>query len=150
MLNYVRDMRRIINHNPLLICGASVIIFNNAGEVLMQHRSDNDCWCFPGGSIELGENLEETARREVLEETGLELGDLKLFGVFSGKELHYIYPNGDEVYIVDTVFTSSSYSGDLKINEESRELKFFEIKNIPKNISPPVKPIVKEFRRIRG
>lgn len=147
MINYIKDMRKIIGHKPLMICGASVIIFNEYGKVLMLHRSDNDCWCFPGGSIEPGEKIEEAARREVLEETGLNAGVLNLFGVFSGEDLHYVYPNGDEVYIVDIVFYSTFYSGKLQINKESHEFNFFTIGDIPEKISPPVMPVVEELKR---
>jgi 8-oxo-dGTP pyrophosphatase MutT (NUDIX family) len=146
MLEYIREMRKLIGHKPLLICGASVIVFNAAGEVLMLERSDNECWCFPGGALEPGESLEETAKREVLEETGLTLEGIELFGVFSGEDLHYIYPNGDEVYIVDVVFKSNRFSGVLKVNEESRKAEFFKISSLPEKISPPVKPVAEKFR----
>lgn len=52
----------------------------------MLKRSDNNCWCFPGGAIELGEKVEDAAKREVAEETGLQVKALELFGVFSGQE----------------------------------------------------------------
>ena len=59
------------------------------------------------------------------------LKDLKPSDVFSGESQHYIYHNGDEVYNVVTVFTTSVYSGDLHIdNEESNSLQFFEINKL--------------------
>ena len=70
--------------------------------------------------------VEEAAIREVKEETGLSihLEDLKLLGVFSGERQYYIYPHGDEVYNVVTVFTTSVFSGKLQIdNTESSSLK---------------------------
>lgn len=147
MKNYVKEMRKHIGHKPLLLCGASVIIFNNDGQVLMEQRSDNNCWCFPGGSIEPGEKVEEAARREVFEETGLTVNRLDIFDVFSGEELHYIYPNQDEVYVVDIVFTSSDFQGDIILNNESKRVKFFDLDKIPLEISPPVIPLVKELQR---
>jgi 8-oxo-dGTP pyrophosphatase MutT (NUDIX family) len=140
-------MRKLIGHKPLLLCGASVIIFNKAGQVLMLHRSDNDCWCFPGGTMELGENIEDAARREVLEETGLTISDLSIFGVFSGEDLHYIYPNMDEVYIVDVVFYSFGYEGNLTIDAESQDYGFFDLNGLPEKISPPVIPVVNDLLR---
>ncbi|ULO05368.1 NUDIX hydrolase [Paenibacillus sp. 19GGS1-52] len=141
MIQYVKEMRQMIGTKPLLLCGASVIITNKLGQVLMLLRSDNDCWCLPGGAMDLGELLEETARREVYEETGLQVKELELFGVFSGKELHYVYPHGDEVYIVDTVYRTSIYVGEITINSESRLYQWFEIANLPENITPPSIPI---------
>ncbi|WP_346774028.1 NUDIX domain-containing protein [Brevibacillus sp. SYP-B805] len=141
MDDYVKEMRKIIGTRPLLICGASVIIFDRNRHVLMLQRSDNNGWCFPGGAHELGEKIEQTARREVFEETGLTLHDLSLFGVFSGEELHYVYPHGDEVYVVDVVFTANRYEGEISINEESRAYGFFAIDQLPADLSPPVIPI---------
>jgi 8-oxo-dGTP pyrophosphatase MutT (NUDIX family) len=147
LLNYIKEMRKYIGHRPLLLCGASVIIFNKDGQVLMVQRNDNNCWCFPGGAVELGEKLEEAAIREVFEETGLKVNELEIFGAFSGEELHYIYPNQDEVYIIDIVFTSSNFQGNITLNNESKKVMFFDVDKIPSEISPPVIPVVKELQR---
>lgn len=146
MKEYVREMRKLIGQRPLLLCGASVIIVNEKQQVLMLRRTDNDCWCFPGGAIELGESVEEAAKREVYEETGIEITNVSIFGVFSGEKLHYIYPNGDEVYVVDVVYFTRVVNTKVTIDEESKDFQFFDIHNLPENISPPVKPIVEEFK----
>jgi 8-oxo-dGTP pyrophosphatase MutT (NUDIX family) len=128
------------------MCGSSVIIHNSVGEVLMLHRTDNDSGCFPGGAGELGEKVEETAAREVFEETRLSVASIDLFGIFSGEKLYDTYPNGDEVYNVDIVYTSDSYKGELKLNDEGKDIRFFKIDELPEKISPPVRPIVEELR----
>jgi Ser/Thr protein kinase RdoA (MazF antagonist)/ADP-ribose pyrophosphatase YjhB (NUDIX family) len=93
--------------------------------------------------MELGESLDETAKRELFEETGLIANSLELFGVFSGADMHYTYQNGDEVSIVDIVYVCRDYSGELKANSnEVDELRFFALDELPDNISPPqVKPL---------
>ena len=105
MSDYILDLRRLVGHRPLLQVGASVIVEDPQGRILLQLRSDNGCWGYPGGSIELDEVVEEAARRELWEETGLIAHRLELFGIFSGPEMHYVYPNGDEVSNVDLVFS---------------------------------------------
>jgi len=107
MTGYMKEMRMLVGKRPIFQCGASLIIFNGNNQVLMLRRTDNNCWCFPGGSLELGEKAEEAAVREAREETGLSVNidDLRLFNVFSGKDLYYKYPNGDEVYNIDIVYT---------------------------------------------
>ncbi len=148
MTDYVRIMRSYIGHRPLLICGASVILSDAEGRVLLQRRSDNGCWCFPGGALEPGEKVEEAAARETYEETGLKVGELLIFGVFSGPALHYVYPNQDEVHIVDVVYTSTDYTGEVRCDEnETVEIGFFAPTELPGPISPPAVPVVTELLR---
>ena len=70
MTEYVKFMRQYIGHERLLIVGASVFIHKDS-KLLLQKRKDNDCWAEHGGCCELGETVEETAKRELFEETGL-------------------------------------------------------------------------------
>ncbi len=95
------------NGTPVVVqTGASVIVVNSAGEILMQQRQDDGTWSYPGGRVEIDETVEDAARREVLEESGLLVGNMELLGVFSGKELNHVYPNGNEVCGVDIVYVS--------------------------------------------
>lgn len=151
MSNYIMDLRSIVGHRPLLQVGASVIVADPEGRVLLQQRSDNHCWAYAGGSVELDEVVEEAAKRELFEETGLIAEKLELFGVFSGKDTHYVYPNGDEVSNVDIVYVCRKYSGNLKCQEgEVDSLRFFDIDEIPENLSPPIrKPLEKWIEQNR-
>ena len=67
-----------------------------------------------------------------------------MFGVFSGEEMHYVYPNGDEVSNVDIVFLCRSFSGELKPQtSEVDQLCFFPADALPENLSPPIrKPLL--------
>ena len=145
MSDYIMDLRKIVGHRPLLQVGASMIVENEKGEILLQKRTDNHCWGYPGGSVELDEVVEDAARRELFEETGLIAGDLMLFGVFSGPETHYIYPNGDEVSNVDIVYICRHTEGTLKCQEEEvEELRYFPADSLPENLSPPIRvPLLK-------
>ena len=144
MNEYVRSMRKLIGKQCLLLCGASVIVLNAAGEILLQRRKDNGCWGYHGGSVEPDEIVEQAARRELLEETGLVAESLELFDIFSGPELHYVYPNGDEVSVIDIVFICRAYSGELQAQEsEVTDFGFFALDALPENISPPQQSVLK-------
>ncbi|MEG0996331.1 MAG: NUDIX domain-containing protein [Clostridia bacterium] len=92
MSGYIMDMRRRVGAIPLMQCGASVIVENERGEILLQLRTDNGMWAYTGGSVELYERVEDAAARELEEETGLIAEELTLLGVFSGEEMRYTYP----------------------------------------------------------
>ena len=62
--------------------GVDVAIMNE-GKILLTQREDFEVWCLPGGLVEKGESLVQTARREVLEETGLEVSIERLVGIYS-------------------------------------------------------------------
>ena len=131
-------MRKIegVGHRPLLMVACAVFVFDDRNRILLTQRADDRTWCVPGGSMELGETPEETAKRECLEETGLHVRDLKLYNVVSGEDSHFIYPNGDEVYAVDIHFICRSFSGTLKGQaEEVLQLQFFEKDALPKDLS---------------
>lgn len=97
--------------------------------------------------MEPGESLEDCARREVHEETGLILGRLELLGVFSGPEYYYRYPHGDEIYNVTAAYVSRDIlRGDMvKQADEVLELRFFDLNELPTNILQPEQPIVDQY-----
>ena len=144
---YVQDLRAIVGQRPLILVAAGVLICNHAGDVLLQRRSDDQLWGIPGGSMELGESTEDTARREVLEETGLMLGALQLFAVFSGAAMYHVYPNGDPVAIVSVVYRTAMPQGEVSIcDTESLELRYFSRETLPTlPLSPPDQPIIQRF-----
>ena len=147
-MGYIEELRVLIGHRPIIMVGATVLITDFKGRLLLIRRHDNSCWGVPGGSMEPGESLEQTARRETREETRLEIGKMSLFGVFSGPELFYEYPNGDQVYNVSVVYLTNDAKGEIKLNPfEHTEIHFFEVENLPSPLSPPVKPIIQSYRQ---
>lgn len=144
-MGYIEELRKIIGNRPIIMVGAGVLVMDEQHRLLLGKRTDNHQWGIPGGSMEPGETLEETARREALEETGLAIGELKLFGVFSGPDFFYTYPSGDQVYNVSIIYESHDFAGQMGKNGEHSAFRFFAVDEIPEEISPPVKPIIQEW-----
>ena len=145
-MDYISKLRQLIGHRPIIWVGAAALVYNAQGELMFMLRPDNGCWGIPGGGMEPGESLEDTARRETREEVGLEVGELRLMGVFSGQELFYEYPNGDQVYIVTVVYETHDYKGALRRKlDEAAEIKFFSLDALPDKISPPIRPIIAQL-----
>lgn len=123
----------------LLQDGAAAIIVNDKGQILLQSRSDRDEWGLPGGCQELGETFEEVVIREVKEETNLDVKeeDLKLIKVVSGMGRRSSYPNGDVVINNTVLYLVDKYSGSLRWNSESKDMKFFDLDKLPRNQHDP-------------
>ena len=123
----------------LLQDGAAAIIVNENGQILLQSRADNDRWGLPGGCQELGERFEDTVIREVKEETNLDITEdnLELIAVVSGNTRRNEYPNGDVVINNTALYCVKNYSGELKWDSESKNMKFFDLDNLPSNQNDP-------------
>ena len=131
-MGYIMNLREKVGHSPLIGVGATTLVFNNKNELLLNLRSDTNTWGIPGGSKELNETLEQCAIRELKEETNINVNDLELITVLSGKEYYFKYPNEDELDCVIALYKVSNYEGELNINDgESKKLKFFSLDNLP-------------------
>ncbi len=125
-MSYITNLRKYAGHEPLINIGATVIVLNERNEILLNLRSDTNTWGIIGGGMELGESLEQTAARELLEETNLTAERFELIDLLSGEDLYFKYPNGDETYTVIALYRAVNVSGEIKINDgESVKLKYF-------------------------
>ena len=70
------------------------IIINNNKIVVLRNKSNNKLW-FPGGGLEIDERLEEGLKREIHEETGL---DIEIKGLLLTKENFFYYESTNDVY----------------------------------------------------
>lgn len=146
-MGYVEELRTLIGHKRVILNGSAVIVENKDGLILMQQRKHPyGRWSLPGGLMELGESTIDTAKRELLEETGLIIGDLTLLGVYSGKEYLCTAPNGDEWYVVTTVYITSNYQGTLTINDnESIAFKWVDPRKLPNDTAKTHKYIISDY-----
>ncbi|MBB3129431.1 8-oxo-dGTP pyrophosphatase MutT (NUDIX family) [Paenibacillus rhizosphaerae] len=109
-----------------IIVTGGAVIQDQAGRILMQRRSDYGDWGLPGGAMEPEETIEETMKREVLEETGRVVQSHELMGVYSGPRMQYTYPDGNEVVFVMFIFKAEVIlQGRLSVNE--KELLFQDL-----------------------
>lgn len=123
----------------LLQDGAAAIIVNQEGQILLQSRADRDLWGLLGGCQELGERFQDTIIREIKEETNLDVleENLELITIVSGNSRKNSYPNGDTVINNTVLYCIQDYTGTLKWDSESKEMKFFDLNNLPKNQNDP-------------
>ncbi|MFZ0370057.1 MAG: NUDIX hydrolase [Halobacillus sp.] len=134
-MDYITYIRSKVGKERVImtVCGAFVMDEHN--RVLLQLRADTQTWGLPGGFMEMDEKVEDAARRETKEETGLELGEMELFGVYSGTELHKTFPNGDQVALVQILFTCKEFTGAFNFQDgETLDARFFPLDQLPDQI----------------
>lgn len=113
---------------------ASAIVVDSEGRILLHQRSDNGLWSIPGGGMEPGESIAETAVREVQEETGLEVQPEYLVGIYSNPRHVVAYPDGEVRQQFSVCFACRTVGGSLATSNESLKVGFYtidEIKQMP-------------------
>ncbi len=130
--------------------GFGVMILNNR-KILLGRRNDDakkadselrgeGTWTMPGGKLEFGEDFEDGAKREVLEETGMILKNAKVICVNNDKNEH--------AHFITIGLLSTNFEGTPKVMEpdEITEWRWFASQELPKNIFPPSKNILENFK----
>ena len=107
-----------------VVPAASAIVADDHGRVLLHRRGDNDFWTIPGGAMEIGESLAQTAVREVKEETGLEVRARSVVGVYSSPRHVIAYDDGEVRQQFSVCFACELVGGTLTTSDESPEVRF--------------------------
>jgi len=129
---YIPYIRQLVGHQRIFITFVSVVLRDEQGRVLLQHRGDIDTWGLPGGSLEMGETLEACARRELSEETGLTAGELSLVGIYTEPRFEYTYPNGDQAQQYTICLQGQVAGGTPYVDGvETRALGFYRPDELP-------------------
>jgi 8-oxo-dGTP pyrophosphatase MutT (NUDIX family) len=130
--SYVERMRPLVGKEPLVVAAAGVLVWDDRQRVLLQQHSDDQTWSIPGGAVEPGERLEEAARRELREETGLVAEELTLLSARSGPECFLVYPNGDQCQVISLTYRAESWSGHFDLADpETTDLRFYDPLELP-------------------
>ncbi len=126
-----------MSHQPQVTpkIAVNALVFNDRGEVLLAKRTDNGLWCIPGGHMELGETLTQACLRELQEETGLEAEVVRLMGVYSDTAGSLHFAQGREWHTVRVSFLCRATGGELRLSEETSELKYFSVAELPSMIT---------------
>jgi ADP-ribose pyrophosphatase YjhB (NUDIX family) len=124
--------RRIdFHHDPAapkansIVPSVNVAVFNEAGELLLIRRSDNDNWALPGGGVDLGESLSQAAVRETREESGIECEITGLSGIYTDPGHVILYTSNGEVrQEFSVVLTGRAVRGELAASAETSEARW--------------------------
>ncbi len=120
--------------------GASALVVDDSGRVLMQRRGDSGNWSLPGGIMEVGETLEECAVRETKEETGLDIEITGLLGIYTDPEHVIEYSDGEIRQEFAVVYYGRVAGGTIEVSHESTSVRFLSLADLE---SVPVHPTVR-------
>lgn len=130
--------------------GIGVMIKNDRDQVLLGLRQGSHGageWSFPGGHLEMGETIFETAIRETKEETGLEVDNLELISV--ADEMRYLKSDGKH-YL--NIGVSARYQGGEALvmePDKCKEWAWFDLDNLPNNLFEGTELVINNYRNKR-
>jgi ADP-ribose pyrophosphatase YjhB (NUDIX family) len=108
-----------------LVPGASAIVADKKGRILLQLRSDNGCWALPGGAMEVGECIAQAIAREVREETGIDVEPERIVGVYTDPGHVFAFDDGEVRQQFSICFACRLVGGEIRPSNESTDVKFF-------------------------
>ncbi|MFC4872369.1 NUDIX domain-containing protein [Negadavirga shengliensis] len=126
-----------MDHTTQILPAVAAVIFNEAGEVLLQKRKDVEKWCVISGHVEFGETVEQAVLREIEEETGKKASIIRLIGVYSSPGSQTYFYREKTIQYVTTYFEAvldSEIEKGFK-NQETVELKYFHSDHIPADLA---------------
>jgi 8-oxo-dGTP pyrophosphatase MutT (NUDIX family) len=113
-----------------LIPGASAIVTDDEGYVLLHRRRDSGRWALPGGVMDIGETIAQCAEREVKEETGLTVEAYHLVGVYSDPDHVFAYEDGEVRQEFSLCFACRILGGNISKSDESLEVRFWPVQDL--------------------
>lgn len=116
--------------------GARIMLISSDSVLLVKHTYQ-DFWYLPGGGVNKGEDYESAIRREVYEELGCKLHDIKLFGVYNN-----FFENKNDSIVI---FLSKNFEFTENKNKEIEKHDFFPLNKLPSNVSKGTRRRIDEF-----
>src|SRR5262245_33463090 len=127
---FILRLREKIGQDLLWLPGLLMVVFDDQGRVLAGRRSDTGGWALPSGILEPGEQPEEGAAREVLEETGVVIAIERLVHIEAWEPS--VCPNGDQVQFLTMTYACRAVGGEACVNDdESTEVAWFAPDELP-------------------
>lgn len=113
-----------------LVVGSSAIVVDSQNRILLQCRGDSGNWALPGGVMDIGETLAESAIREVREETGFNVRIDRIVGIYSDPGHVFAYDDGEVRQEFSICLACTITGGSLSVSSESTAVRFFAFAEI--------------------
>ena len=147
--SYVGRIRKLIGKEKLIVVATRAVIRDRENHILFVRRSDNSKWVMPSGALELDETLFEGMKREVKEETGLDVVTAAPMAIYSYPSSVTAY--GDLYYQISFQFLVEEWSGTLLTEtDEATQASFFDIDEPPEEVAGHYQEVLKDLRNYDG
>ncbi|MFF4220036.1 NUDIX domain-containing protein [Streptomyces nondiastaticus] len=113
-----------------VVPSVTAVVRNEAGDVLLIHKTDNDLWALPGGGHEIGESIKDTVVREVEEETGIRVEVLEVSGLYTDPGHVMAYDDGEVRQQFSICFRARPVDGELRTSSESKEVRWVPLADL--------------------
>jgi 8-oxo-dGTP pyrophosphatase MutT (NUDIX family) len=125
---YVGQLRSLVGSRTLIAPGARAFITDRDGRVLLVCERDHGAWALPAGGIELGESIMDCLRREVREETGLEVLSATAVAIYSEPRFNFINAHGNSHQMFAVLFRVDEWRGDvMRETDETSDARWFPV-----------------------
>ncbi|MFB8040616.1 NUDIX domain-containing protein [Streptomyces hydrogenans] len=107
-----------------VVPSVTAVVRDDAGRLLVIHKTDNDLWALPGGGHDIGERIADTVVREVEEETGIRVVVDGIVGLYTDPEHVLAYDDGEVRQQFSICFRAHPVGGSLRTSSESKEVRW--------------------------
>lgn len=148
--SYEGQLRKIVGNRTLIIAGTRSIITDSQGRILLVKRRDSGEWGFPAGAVELGESVLDCCKREVREETGLEVTRAVPIAIYSEPRFHWTDGHGNQRQMLSIVFLVDHWEGSIeRRTDETIDCRFFDLDSLPE-LPPLYAETVEDLKNYTG
>ncbi len=130
--SYHGQLRKLVGNRRLILPSTRAIIRDTHGRVLLVRRSDNAAWVMPAGTLELDESVLDCLKREVKEETGLDVVAATPIAIYSEPRFAFTNAYGGQHQMLSIVFRIDAWTGTLTtVTSETSNARFFALDELP-------------------
>ncbi len=147
--SYLSQVRKLIDKQELIITAARAVIRDQEGRILFIRRRDNGLWAMPAGGQELGESILDCLKREVKEESGLDVILATPMAIYS--QVSIVTVSGDPYQFFLVQFLVDEWSGELVTEtDETVDARFLDLDELPENIPDSYHEVLKDLQEYDG
>ncbi|MFD6968224.1 NUDIX hydrolase [Streptomyces sp. NPDC059949] len=123
-IDYFRDPKAPAANS--VVPSVTAVVRDEAGRLLIIHKTDNNLWALPGGGHDIGESIGDTVVREVEEETGITVEIDGIVGLYTDPQHVLAYNDGEVRQQFSICFRAHPTGGSLRTSSESKEVRWMD------------------------